>query len=136
MLGEAEVINSFNKIRNHFGVGRVAQAAALAAIRDQAHLRSVVTQVAAARRRIGEIAAANGLAALASAANFVAVDCGGDGAFAKRVLDALVAGGVFVRMPGVAPMNRCIRVSAGRPEDLDVLAATLPEALAAAREAA
>ncbi len=133
VLGEATVIDAFNKIRNHFGMGRVAQAAALAAIEDQEHLRSVVTEVAEARRRIGEIAADNGLAALPSATNFVAVDCGQDGAFAKRVLDALVARGVFVRMPGVAPMNRCIRISAGRKAELDVLAATLPEALAEAR---
>jgi histidinol-phosphate aminotransferase len=36
-------------------------------------------------------------------------------------------------MPGVAPLNRCIRVSCGRDEDLAVLADTLPLALAAAR---
>ena len=68
---------------------------------------------------IGDIAAANGLEPLPSAANFVTIDCGGDGAFAKRVLDGLLARDVFVRMPGVAPLNRCIRVSCGRDEDLE-----------------
>ncbi len=136
VIGHPEVIDAYNKIRNHFGLGRVTQAAALAAIGDQAHLAEVVAKVAEARREIGRIAAENGLIALPSATNFVAVDCGRDGAYARRVLTALVARGVFVRMPGVAPMDRCIRISAGRPEDLEILAEALPPALqeAAAQE--
>jgi histidinol-phosphate aminotransferase len=132
VIGEASVINSFNKIRNHFGMPRVSQAGALAALADQPYLAAVVAKVNAAKARIGEIASANGLQALPSATNFVAIDCGRDGVFAKRVLDALIAQDVFVRMPGVEPLNRCIRVSAGRPADLDVFAAELPGALKAA----
>jgi histidinol-phosphate aminotransferase len=41
----------------------------------------------------------------------VTIDCGRDGAFARRLLDALIARGIFVRMPGIEPLNRCIRVS-------------------------
>ncbi len=129
VIGHPEVIDSFNKIRNHFGLGRVTQAAALAAIQDQAHLAQVVDEVAAARREIGAIAKANGLEALPSATNFVAVDCGRDGAYAKRVLAALVERGIFVRMPGVPPMDRCIRISAGKPEALAALAEAFPLAL-------
>jgi len=75
---------------------------------------------------------ANGLTPLPSAANFVAVDCGRDGAFAKRVLDELAARDVFVRMPFVEPQNRCIRISAGTEKDLDLLETVLPDALVAA----
>ena len=135
-LGHADLIRAFDKVRNHFGVGRVAQAGALAALEDAAWLAHVRAEVAAARARIAAIAAANGLAALPSAANFVAVDCGGDGTFAKSVLDGLVARGVFVRMPFAAPQNRCIRISAGREAELDRLAEALPQALAEARRAA
>jgi histidinol-phosphate aminotransferase len=131
-LGEASVIKSFDKIRNHFGMPRVSQAGALAALADQPYLADVVAKVNAAKQRIGQIASANGLQALPSATNFVAIDCGRDGVFAKRVLDALISRDVFVRMPGVEPLNRCIRVSAGRPADLDVLAVELPAALRAA----
>ncbi len=49
------------------------------------------------------------------------------------MLDGLVAHDVFARMPGVAPLNRCIRVSCGRDEDLAVFADALPLALAARR---
>jgi histidinol-phosphate aminotransferase len=129
-IGQREVIAGFDKIRNHFGMNRMAQAGAIAALADQVHLRDTVAKVAAARDRIAAIAAANGLSSVQSATNFVAVDCGHDGAFAKRVLDGLVARDVFVRMPFVAPQNRCIRISAGLPEHLDLLEKVLPEALA------
>lgn len=131
-IGHEALISAFDKIRNHFGVTRLGQVAGVAALADQDHLRSVVAKVKAAREKIGEIARANGLVPLPSATNFVTLDCGRDGAYAKRVLDHLVAAGVFVRMPGVAPLNRCIRITAGTDEDLRILAEELPKALKAA----
>ncbi|MEM8577159.1 MAG: pyridoxal phosphate-dependent aminotransferase [Pseudomonadota bacterium] len=128
-LGHPDLIRAFDKVRNHFGMNRAAQAGALAALQDQAYLADVVDRIAAARARIAQIAADNGLTALPSAANFVAIDCGRDGAFAKAVLDGLIAQGLFVRMPFAAPQNRCIRVSCGTPADLDALAQALPRAL-------
>jgi len=132
-IAAAGLIDSFNKIRNHFGMGRISQAGALEALADQRYLAQTVENVANSRARIGEIATENGLVALPSATNFVAVDCGKDAAFAKRVLEGLVTRGIFVRMPFVVPQNRCIRISAGTEEDLDLFAAALPEALAEAR---
>lgn len=129
-IAEETVAKSFDKVRNHFSVNRIAQAGALAALADQAYLADVIAQVAHARETIGAIAHANKLAPLASATNFVTIDCGRDGIFAKRVLDGLVARGIFVRMPGVAPLNRCIRVSAGTADDLAAFAEALPAALA------
>jgi histidinol-phosphate aminotransferase len=133
-IAAPEVAAAFDRVRNHFGVTRMAQLAAVAALEDHAHLAEVQAQVAAARNRIGEIATANGLRCLESATNFVAVDCGADGAFARRVLAELLKRDIFVRMPGIAPLDRCIRISAGTAGDLDLLASALPEALAAARE--
>ncbi len=132
-LGEPGLIAAFDRVRNHFGVNRIGQAGAIAALADAGWLGHVRAEVAAAKARIGAIAAAAGLMALPSATNFVAIDCGRDGDFARAVLRGLVERGVFARMPFVAPQDRCIRVSAGRPADLDVLAEVLPQALAAAR---
>lgn len=128
-IAEKEVATAFNKVRNHFGVNRIAQIGALAALQDQKYLSDVQAKVAAARDRIMSIAADNGLSALPSQTNFVAVDCGRDGNFARAVLKALTGRGIFVRMPGVAPMDRCIRVSAGTQDDLDAFAEALPGAL-------
>ncbi|PRX35096.1 histidinol-phosphate aminotransferase [Meinhardsimonia xiamenensis] len=132
-IGEAGLIAAFDKVRNHFGVGRIAQEGALAALGDKRHLAWVIAEVERARARIGEIARENGLTPLPSATNFVTIDCGGDGDFARAVLKGLIARDVFVRMPFVAPQDRCIRVTAGRPADLDIFAEALPGALADAR---
>ena len=132
-LGAAPLIRAFDKVRNHFGMGRIAQAGALAALADADWLARVRREVVAGRDRIGGIAADNGLRALPSATNFVTVDCGRDGDFARSLLQQMVARGVFVRMPGIAPLDRCIRISVGRAAEMDVLAEVLPQALAAAR---
>jgi len=128
-IASDEFVSEFNKIRNHFGMGRVAQAGALAALADQCYLAQTVGRIAAARKRIAEIAAQEGLTSLPSATNFVAIDCGRDGAFAQAVLTSLLRQGIFVRMPMVAPQNRCIRVSCGTDADLDIFAAGLAVAL-------
>ncbi len=99
---------------------------------DRPWIAQVAAEVAAGRQRLAAIAAENGLTALPSATNFVAIDCGRDGPYARRVLDALTARGIFIRKPFVPPQDRCIRVTVGRPADLDAFAAALPEALAAA----
>lgn len=132
-IGHRDVIATFDKVRNHYGINRVGQIGALAALQDQAYLAQAVASIAAARKRISEIASTNGLTPIPSAANFVAIDCGGDGPFAKRVLDALIARDVFIRKPSAPGLDRCIRVSCGAAADLDVFAEQLPLALAAAR---
>ena len=128
-IGPAELIAGFDRIRNHFGINRIAQAGALAALNDRDWLDHILTEVAAARIRIGQIAQDNGLTPLPSATNFVAIDCGRDGAFARRLLAALADEGIFARMPGTAPMDRCIRVSCGPAPELAAFAEALPRAL-------
>lgn len=120
---------AFDKIRNHFGMNRIAVAGAIAALKDQAYLGEVVNDIKASRERIAAIAAANGLTALPSATNFVAIDCGRDTAYARAIVDGLLGHGVFIRMPGVEPLNRCIRISAGKEADMALLEAALPQVL-------
>lgn len=128
-IGEKSLVLSFNKVRNHFGMGRVGIAGALAALADDDWLAKVREKVRRSIARIDKIARASGLATVPTAANFVAVDCGHDGDYAKGVLGRLVERGVFVRMPFVAPQSRCVRISAGLDHDLDLLERVLPEAL-------
>ncbi len=134
-IGHPDLIRAFDKVRDHFGVGRIAQAGALAALADQAYLSDVKAKVAASRDAIAAIARANDLRPLPSATNFVTIDCRRDAAFAARLLAELGQRGIFVRKPSVAPQDRCIRISCGTPGDLAILAGALPSALAAARTA-
>ena len=131
-IGQEEIIMAFNKVRNHFGMCRISQAGALAALKDQVHLRNTVAAVEAGRKRIEMIVCEQGLSVVPSATNFVAIDCGRDGTFAKAVLDQLIARDIFVRMPFVEPQNRCIRLSVGRHADLSLFELQFPLALEAA----
>lgn len=110
-------------------MNKIGQAGALAALQDQDWLAHVRNEVASARDRIMQIAAQNGLTSVPSATNFVTIDCGQDGDFARKVLAGLVQQGVFVRMPFVSPQDRCVRISAGRPSDLDLFEQALSLAL-------
>ncbi len=132
-IGTLGNVQAFDKIRNHFGMARISTVAALAALEDQAYLRDVVEKIVLARDRITAIARQNGLSPLPSATNFVAIDCGSDGVHARAIVDGLMEHGIFIRMPGVAPLNRCIRVSVGPDADLDLFEAVLPKVLKAVR---
>lgn len=132
-VGEAKAICDFEKIRDHYGVSRMAQAAGGAALADHAYLNDVVARIAAGRERIAAISRDNGLSPITSATNFVTVDCGSDGAFALKVLQNLLARDVFIRKPMAPVLDRCIRISVGLDHELDVFAEELPRALAAAR---
>ncbi|MCI4663632.1 MAG: pyridoxal phosphate-dependent aminotransferase [Neomegalonema sp.] len=124
-LGEASVIRAYEKIRNHFGVGRLAQSAALAAVQDQAYLHETVAKIAASRAQIADIARAAQMTPLPSAANFVAIDCGGDAAAAVAVMERMLAAGVFVRKPMAPGLDRLIRISCAPAEELALVAETL-----------
>ena len=127
-IAAPQVIAMFDRVRNHFGMGRVAQAAALAALQDQAWLRQVQQDVAEARKTLGRIAADNGLYMLPSATSFVALDTGRDGTFrAATGQRPLWPAMFFVRMPFVAPQDRCIRVSTAPDAVLNVFADALPK---------
>jgi histidinol-phosphate aminotransferase len=130
VFGVEETVAMFHRVRNHFGVNRLGQAAALAALQDQAWLAHVIAEVSASRDRIGAIAESHGFTPIPSATNFVTIDCGRDAAYAKALLDGLVSRGIFIRMPGVAPLNRCIRISTGPESEINLFEKALAEVVA------
>ncbi|WMT86744.1 pyridoxal phosphate-dependent aminotransferase [Pelagibacterium sp. 26DY04] len=128
-IGPADLIAAFDRIRNHFGVNKLAQIAALAALDDQDYLDRTVQAIAAGRDRIAERARQLELAPIASATNFVAIDCG-SASRAGAILERLLARGIFVRKPAVPVLDRCIRLSVGRPADIELACDTLESILA------
>ena len=132
-IGHTDLVKSFDKIRNHFGVNTIGQKAALAALKDQDYVSKVKVSIEQGRERINQIAIENGLNTISSSTNFVAVDCGVDGDFTRKVLSELVRMGIFVRMAFVPPQDRCLRVSVGVPEDIEHFAKAFPIALEKAR---
>ncbi|MDF1749317.1 MAG: pyridoxal phosphate-dependent aminotransferase [Alphaproteobacteria bacterium] len=129
-IAHKDLITGLNKVRNHFEINRLAQVAALASLQDLSFVQSVCEEVARGRQELYALAEGLGLKALPSATNFVAIDMGRDGAYARSVLKELDARGVFVRMPGVAPMDRCIRVTVGTAQDRKIFGERLAEVVA------
>src|SRR5260221_8262060 len=74
-IAPAETVQSFDKIRHHFGVNRVAQEGALASLGDADFIAGVLREVEAGRRAYARIAEGLGLKAPPPATNFVAPDC-------------------------------------------------------------
>ncbi|QCM09528.1 pyridoxal phosphate-dependent aminotransferase [Agrobacterium tumefaciens] len=130
-IGTLGNVEAFDKIRNHFGMARISVAGALAALKDQAYLHEVVGKISEARDRISVSARDNGFSPLPSATNFVTIDCHRDGTYARAIVDGLMEHGVFIRMPGIAPLNRCIRVSVGPEDKLDLFEQALPKVIKA-----
>jgi len=120
VMGHKDIITAFDKVRNHYGVNIVGQAGALAALDDQAYLADVKEKVANGRDRIHKFASDLGLQSILSATNFVTVDCGRDSTFAKAILAKMLERGIFMRMPGVEPQSRCVRVSVGLDDEMDL----------------
>ena len=88
---------------------------------------------AVGREKLYETAKKNGLSAIPSATNFVAIDCGKDSSFAVQVMNGLLEANVFVRKPVVAPLDRTIRVTVGRDDDIELFKNVLPQVLKASQ---
>ena len=127
-VAHKEHIVGYNKIRNHFAVNRLAQEGALASLEDDAFIKEVTDEVAKGREEYYRLAASLNMSSIESATNFVCIDAG-TGERGRALLKALETRRVFVRMPGVAPLDRCIRVTVGTPPERAQFARVLQEIL-------
>ncbi|HZC07117.1 MAG TPA: aminotransferase class I/II-fold pyridoxal phosphate-dependent enzyme [Ktedonobacterales bacterium] len=116
VIAAPETVRALDKIRLHFGVNTIAHAGAQASLADQPYLQSVVAEVARGRMEYVALAHDLGLRGLPSATNFVAIDVGSADR-ARATVAALANAGVFIRMAGAPPLDRCIRVSVGAADD-------------------
>jgi histidinol-phosphate aminotransferase len=113
-MGPAELIAYCAGLHVTFSVSSVAQAAALAALKDEEHIGKTLRNNAEGVTWLGEQFAAMGFRPVPSWANFVYCDVGEDSvAFVKRLQNE----GVVIRplKPWGAPT--AIRVSAGTPDE-------------------
>ncbi len=125
-VAHCQVVAALDKIRNHFAVNRVAQAGALASLQDTGFIRKVARQVDEGRQEYQALARELGLRAVPSGTNFVALEIGPG---ARNLLELLLQHDVFVRMPGVPPLDRCIRVTVGTPQERAAFAEALRQVL-------
>lgn len=112
-VASREVVAAMEKVRQPFNINAVAQAGAIAALGDTAHLEATRANNRAGLALLQSAFARMGLRFVPSHANFVLVDVG-DGA---RVSAALQQRGVIVRPMGGYGLGAWIRVTVGTPPE-------------------
>ena len=122
-LAAPEVIEVLQKARQPFNANGIAQAGALAGLRDEAHMDATRRVTHEGRDFLQSEFLEMGLEFVPSHANFVLVRVG-DG---KKVFDALLRRGIIVRAMGSYGLPEWIRVSVGTMPQNKVFIAALRE---------
>jgi len=111
--GDPELFQYFGRVRNSFSVSVIAQAAGLAAIRDEGHIRRTVENNYEGAKWLMPQFAELGLRAVPTSANFIYFEVDEDAnAFANRMQTE----GVIVRSLVPWGIANGIRVTIGTPE--------------------
>jgi histidinol-phosphate aminotransferase len=132
-VGHPALIEGLERVKNSFNsypLGRLAQAGAIAAIEDQAHLESTTAKVIATRKHLVAELAALGFDTLPSTANFI-FTCHPQHAGAE-IYQALRDRGIIVRHFKLPRIEEFLRITIGTDEQSAELIAALKEILAKA----
>lgn len=121
-LDRPDLFEPMLKMRCPFGVNHVAQAAALAALRDDRHLASVVELIWRERPKIEQALISLGRRAVRSDANFVFVDCGCEG---TELSESLRRRNIYIKPWLEPPFTRFARIGVGLPAENQLLIAGL-----------
>ncbi|MEC5405222.1 histidinol-phosphate transaminase [Paraburkholderia sp. MPAMCS5] len=130
-IAQPQLTDLLNRLRQPFNVNTLAQAAAIAALNDQAFLEKSAALNAQGYRRLTEAFEKLGLEYVPSNGNFVLVRVGNDDAAGNRVNLELLKEGVIVRPVGNYGLPQWLRVTIGLPEENEAFIAALEKTLAA-----
>ncbi len=120
------VADLLNRVRQPFNVNSVAQAAALAALEDHAHLEKSVRSNTSGMQQLTSAFEELSLKWIDSVGNFVCVDTGRP---AEEVYQALLRRGVIVRPVANYGLPGHLRITIGLPEENECLIGALREVL-------
>ena len=112
-IGSSELISAFEKVRQPFNINSVAQAAAVAALDDDEHVRRTRENNFAGLNFVEHALRQMSIEFVPSQANFVLARVG-EG---QKVFDAMQRQGVIVRPMGGYQLPEWIRISIGTPEE-------------------
>lgn len=125
-----EVVDAMNRAREPFNVNSLAQAAAIAALDDEDHLKKTVENNTRGLERLAQIFRKVGARPIESYANFAYADFGRP---AQPIFQALLQQGVITRSGEKLGNPTCLRVSVGTDEELDAFETALHTALELAK---
>jgi len=120
----AAVVDAYHRAREPFNVNRLAQAAGIAALQDDDHVRRTVENNRRGLDRLAGVFREIGAKPIESFANFAYADLGRP---ARPVFQALLARGVIVRSGEGLGNPTCLRVSVGTEEEMDIFETAMRE---------
>lgn len=124
----ADVVNAYERVRGPFNVSAPAQAAAVAAVKDEAHVAAGRAHNTRWRNWLAAEIAALGLKVYPSVANFILVGFDRTGSRTAAAADEFLASrGVIVRAVSSYGLPHCLRISVGSEEGNRAAVATLAE---------
>lgn len=122
------IVDALNRVRGPFNVSSAAQAAAVAAIRDRAHVAHCAQHNAKWLSWLAGRIAATGLNVRSSVANFLLIEFPPDGHKTAAAADAfLMSKGVILRSVAAYGLPHCLRISVGTEEANHAAVAALEE---------
>ena len=124
-VARPEIIAALDKIRDHYNLDRLAQAAVVAALIDQDYFRDCVKRICATRQWFSDGLGKLGYHVIPSSANYLFAsppDRNG-----KRVYDALYQRKILVRYFSDPVLAHGLRISIGTREEMEKTLAALAE---------
>ncbi|MFB6782676.1 histidinol-phosphate transaminase [Streptomyces sp. NPDC056352] len=121
LIGNQEIVATLRKIRAPFSVSALAQAAALAAVRDPDHTDAVRRHTRDHRAALTDLISKAGYRVVPSQANFVLVQTPDE----QRLIDRLAAHGITVRPGSSLGVPGTVRMSVPTAKGLDLVALAL-----------
>jgi histidinol-phosphate/aromatic aminotransferase/cobyric acid decarboxylase-like protein len=122
-VGPPRVVDALARVRSPWNVNALAQAAGLAALRDQGHLRETLDALQAAGAQLVTGLRQRGWDPLPSTVHFFLIDVGDGG----RLWARLLREGVLVRDCASFGLPSYVRIAARRPEENARLLAAMAE---------
>jgi histidinol-phosphate aminotransferase len=123
-VGAERWIEQMNKVRDHYNLNRIAQAAACVALRDQRHYQDNKDRVLRTRERFCRALGGLGLETFPSEANFVFAKLS-SAKVASTVFQGLNEKGIYVRYFPQEGLDQGLRISVGTDGEMDLLLAEL-----------
>ena len=128
-IGSPELIEALEQVRAPFSVNSIAQAAAIAALRDRQYLRKVVATIRRGRTYLRREFLKLDIRALPSDANFFMVDVTSLGTDAPAFCEFLAKKGILIRdlsrFRGTG--SSWVRITVGKPEQNERLVAAIKQ---------
>lgn len=115
------------RVKDAYNVDRLAQAAALAALEDQAYFEGNINKIRSERTRLAQALKEMGMPTLPSQANYVMMECASPDR-AKAVSLSLRKKKILVRhFPEIPRIAAGLRITVGKPQETDRLLLALRE---------